>query len=376
VKNVNLHIYPSDMVHESRIFKQARFISKNYDFDKVILLGIWKEGTGKNQLLERKIHIKRISLLNIQHRKVLYLYYFIYSLVFILFNRPSLVNIHSLEFLPVLLIAKIFKIKIIYDPHEFETEKSNLTGLRKKLSKWLEYLLIKKVDHIFVVSEHIADWYEKTYNVQRPTVLFNVPPAAYVKKTNYFKDTFDLRDDQIIALYQGGLGAERGVSILLEAFKKNINDKIVIVFMGYGELEKEIQSASKLNSNIFFHKAVPTDVVLNYSASADVGIALIQNTCLSHNFCMPNKLFEYAMAGLPVIVSNVQEMSAFVKKHQMGTILISNTVEDVSHAIDKLLNMDLTMLGQNSRKAALENSWERQETKMKKVYQSFLKSAL
>jgi glycosyltransferase involved in cell wall biosynthesis len=91
---------------------------------------------------------------------------------------------------------------------------------------------------------------------------------------------------------------------------------------------------------------------------------------------MPNKLFEYAMAGLPVIVSNVQEMSAFVKKHQMGTILISNTVEDVSHAIDKLLNMDLTMLGQNSRKAALENSWERQETKMKKVYQSFLKSAL
>jgi glycosyltransferase involved in cell wall biosynthesis len=364
------------MVHESRIFKQARFISKNYDFDKVILLGIWKEGTGKNQLLERKIHIKRISLLNIQHRKVLYLYYFIYSLVFILFNRPSLVNIHSLEFLPVLLIAKIFKIKIIYDPHEFETEKSNLTGLRKKLSKWLEYLLIKKVDHIFVVSEHIADWYEKTYNVQRPTVLFNVPPAAYVKKTNYFKDTFDLRDDQIIALYQGGLGAERGVSILLEAFKKNINDKIVIVFMGYGELEKEIQSASKLNSNIFFHKAVPTDVVLNYSASADVGIALIQNTCLSHNFCMPNKLFEYAMAGLPVIVSNVQEMSAFVKKHQMGTILISNTVEDVSHAIDKLLNMDLTMLGQNSRKAALENSWERQETKMKKVYQSFLKSAL
>ena len=133
------------MVHESRIFKQARFISKNYDFDKVILLGIWKEGAGKNQLLEKKIHIKRISLLNIQHRKVLYLYYFIYSLVFILFNRPSLVNIHSLEFLPVLLIAKIFKIKIIYDPHEFETEKSNLTGLRKKLSKWLEYLLISAI---------------------------------------------------------------------------------------------------------------------------------------------------------------------------------------------------------------------------------------
>ena len=374
MKNVNLHIYPSDMVHESRIFKQARFISKNYAFDKVILLGIWKKGTSKNQLLERKIHIKRISLLNIHHRTVLYLYYFAYSLAFILFNRPSLVNIHSLEFLPVLLIAKIFKIKIIYDPHELETEKSNLTGLRKKLGKWLEHLLIKKVDHIFVVSEHIADWYEKTYNITRPTVLFNAPWVAHVKKTKYFKDTFHLRDDQIIALYQGVLSAGRGVDILLEAFKKNKNDKIVIVFMGYGEFESEIQSASKSNSNIFFHKAVPTDVVLNYTASADVGIALIQNTCLSYNFCMPNKLFEYAMAGLPVIVSNVKEMSAFVKKHQMGTILISNRVEDVSHVIDKLLNMDLTKLGQNSRKAALENSWEHQEMRMKKVYQSFFKS--
>ena len=152
MKNVNLHIYPSDMVHENRIFKQARFISKNYDFEKVILLGIWKEGLSKNQLLENKIHIKRISLLNIQNRSILYFYYFIYVFVFILLNRPSLVNIHTLEFLPVVFIAKIFKIKIIYDPHELETEKINIKGLRKKFSKWLEYLLIKKVDHIFVVS--------------------------------------------------------------------------------------------------------------------------------------------------------------------------------------------------------------------------------
>ena len=68
MKNINLHIYPSDMVYESRIFKQAKFISKNYDFEKVILLGIWREGTSKNQLLESKIEIKRISLLSIQYR--------------------------------------------------------------------------------------------------------------------------------------------------------------------------------------------------------------------------------------------------------------------------------------------------------------------
>jgi glycosyltransferase involved in cell wall biosynthesis len=375
VKNINLHIYPSDMVYESRIFKQARFISKNYDFEKVILLGIWREGTSKNQLLESKIEIKRISLLSIQYRSILYFYYFIYVLVFILVHRPSMVNIHSLEFLPVLLIAKIFKIKIIYDPHELETEKSNLKGLRKKLSKWLEHLLIKKVDQIFVVSEHIADWYEKIYNITRPIVIYNAPREAYVNKTNYFKDTFYLRDDQIIALYQGELVAGRGVDILLESFKKNINDKIVIVFMGYGALEIEIQSASKSYKNIFFHKAAPVDAVLNYTASADVGIALIQNTCLSYNFCMPNKLFEYAMADLPVIVSNVKEMSAFVKKNQMGVVVEVDTASSLNETIERLLRMNLVVLKQNAKKAALDNSWERQEEKMRTIYQKLLASA-
>ena len=283
-------------------------------------------------------------------------------------------NIHTLEFLPVVFIAKIFKIKIIYDPHELETEKINIKGLRKKFSKWLEYLLIKKVDHIFVVSEHIADWYEKTYSITRPTVLLNAPRAKHIDKTSYFKNTFHLRDDQIIILYQGVLEAGRGVQILLEAFKKRINDKIVIVFMGYGELMREIQSLSKSYNNIFFHKAVPTDMLLSYTVSADIGIALIQNTCLSYNLCMPNKLFEYAMAGLPVIVSNVKEMSAFVKKHQMGVVMEDDTAKSFNKAIERLLSMDLLVLKQNAKKVALDNSWEHQEKIMANVYQNVFKN--
>ena len=374
MKNINLHIYPSDMVNESRIFKQARFISKNYNFEKIILIGIWKDGISKNQLLENKIQIKRISLLNIQNRKILYLFYFIYVSVFIILKKPSMVNIHNLELLPIALIAKLFKIKIIYDTHELETEKSNIKGLRKKFSKWLEHLLIKKVDHIFVVSENIADWYLKAYNIPRPTVIFNASPAENVKKTNYFKDFFCLRDDQIILLYQGLLATERGVNVLLEAFKNRKNDKIVVVFMGYGELEEKIQFISKSYNNIFFHKVVPSDQLLSYTASADIGVHLIENISLNNYFCMPNKLFEYAISTLPVIVSNVKEMSEFVKKYQMGVVVIKNTVEDFNHVIDKLLRTDISILSQNSRKAALENSWEQQEAKMKIIYQILLKN--
>ena len=174
-------------------------------------------------------------------------------------------------------------------------------------------------------------------------------------------------------MYQGGLVEGRGIDLLLDAFKKRKNNRVVIIFMGYGELESKIQSISKSYNNIFFHKAVSPEMILNYTASADVGVALIENTCLSYNFCMPNKLFEYAMSGLPVLVSDMVEMSNFVKTHQMGIAIMNDTAENVNFSIDRLLSMDLHKLKLNAKKAALKNSWEIQEKKMISVYQKFLK---
>ena len=66
--------------------------------------------------------------------------------------------------------------------------------------------------------------------------------------------------------------------------------------------------------------------MLRYTISADVGIHAIKNSCLNHYYCMPNKLFEYAMAGLPVIVSNMKEMRDFVLLNQMGVVVETEMV--------------------------------------------------
>jgi glycosyltransferase involved in cell wall biosynthesis len=349
------------------------------EIEHIFIAGLHAEDLNKEEKITDKISLKRFALKTRGLNKSLpvqilkYLEFVFRVFFFYKKKNINIVNIHSLALLPLgYLLRLIYGAKLIYDTHELETETNNLKDLRKKLSNWTEYLLIKKVDHIFVVSENIAEWYEKTYNITRPTVLFNAPRVAYVNKTSYFKNIFHLRDDQIITLYQGGLTAERGIDILLEAFKKNTNDKIVIVFMGYGELEREIQSVSKSYKNIFFHETVPPDMVLNYTASADVGIALIKNTCLSYNFTMPNKLFEYAMAGLPVIVSNVKEMSAFVEKNQIGVVVEDYTVASLNKAIERLLSIDLAVLKQNAKKVALDNSWEHQEKIMRNIYKKLL----
>jgi len=378
----NLHISLTEFLNESRVLKQVKTISSFSKIEHIFIAALNKDKLQKEEKITDRILLKRFSLKTRGLSKSLFtqiLKYFEFTVkVFFFYKKKNIniINIHTLALLPLgYLLKLIYGAKLIYDTHELETETNNLKGLRKKISKILEYLFIKKADHIFVVSENIAHWYEKTYNITRPTVLINAPQVAHVKKTNYFKDTFHLRDDQIIVLYQGRLTDGRGVDILLETFKKSTNDKIVIIFMGYGEFEKEIQSISKSYNNIFFHKAVPSDVVLNYTASADVGVTLIQNNCLSHNFCMPNKLFEYAMVGLPVIVSNVTEMSEFVKKYQMGIVVENNTVVSFKEAIEKLLSMNLSVLKNNSKKAALDNSWEKQEKKMQIIYRNLLASA-
>ena len=378
----NLHISLTEFLYESRILKQVATIFSLSEIEHIFIAALHKNKLQKEEKITDRILLKRFILKTRGLGKSLFVQIFKYlEFVFRVFffykkKNINIVTIHTLALLPLGYLFKlIYGAKLIYDAHELETETYNLKGLRKQFAKCLEYLLIKKVDHVFVVSDNIADWYEKTYNITRPTVLLNAPRAAHVKKTNYFKDTFHLRDDQIIILYQGLLAGGRKIDVLLESFKKNTNDKIVIVFLGYSEseLEKEIQSTSKSYNNVFFHKTVPSCELLNYTASADVGVALIQNTCLNHNFCMPNKLFEYAMAGLPVIVSNVKEMSAFVKKHQMGVVMEDDTATSFNKAVERLLSMNLAALKQNAKKAALDNSWEHQEKKLLTLYKNLLK---
>jgi hypothetical protein len=201
----NLHISLTSFRYESRILKQTTTISFLSRIEHVYIAALHEDSLKEEERITYKISLKRFILKTRGLNKSFFLQIFKYlEFVFRVFffykkKNIAIVNIHTLELLPLgYLLKLIYGAKLIYDPHELETEKNNLTGFKKKLSKWLEYLLIKKVDHIFVVSENIADWYEKTYSITRPTVLFNAPQAAYVKQTNYFRDTFHLRDDQII----------------------------------------------------------------------------------------------------------------------------------------------------------------------------------
>lgn len=371
MSNLNIHIYPSPMTNESRIFKESRFLSKNYNFDKIILLGIWQEGLKKEEALENNIYIKRVSLFNVKKRSIMYLYYYLYVFLFIIFKRPKMINIHTLEFLPLALIAKIFRIKVIYDAHELETEKANFKGFRKNISKIIERIFIKFTHGVIVVGDAIADHYKKMYpSMERPFVVLNTPSYKEITKKDLFRENFNIKKEQIIFLYQGALSQGRGIEIILDTFKNRKDKNSVIVFMGYGALQDEIINITKVYKNIFFQPAVPHNIILDYTSSADVGISGLVDlsSCLSYYYSLPNKIFEYLMAELPIIVSNAIEMKNFVLEKQVGVVLNENNCEELNKAINYMIEIDRNKFHLNIINTKNTYNWEFQEKVLMKLY--------
>lgn len=374
----NLHISLTNFKNESRVLKETESILKHNIAKEVFIASLYSKELKEEEVLSFGAKLKRFKLISRKlHKNIFsqFIKYIEFSLKIIFHYKNKnikIINVHSIGLLPLgVLIKYIYNAKLVYDTHELETEKNGLSGFRKRLIKKIEKRLIKKVDILFVVSKNIANWYAKEYNIEKPALIMNAPKLFETIKNNHFREKFNISKDNIIIIYQGALSKGRGVELLLETFKSRKDTKVVIVFMGYGIFENEIKEASKNYKNIYFHNAVAPNDVLKHTISADIGISFIENTCLSYYYCMPNKFFEYAMVGLPIIVSNMKEMSETVNKYNIGIVVEEDTKEGLNKAIDIISNLDIKTLKENAKKFAKENSWELQEKKMIEIYKRF-----
>jgi len=362
--------------NDSRVLKENISL-QNAGYD-VQVVALWEDGVKEQEIIQNiPVHRVKLKSKNWSKNKFVQLikyFEFLYK-VSKKYKNADILHCNDLNTLPIGVIVKKFynkNIKIVYDAHEYETEINGLSGIQKTLTKILEKYLIKYTDAVITVSDAIANEYAKLYNIKKPSLVLNTPPYKEIEKKDIFRENFNIPKETTIFLYQGGLSSGRGIEILLETFKQlnqqSTTNTPIIILMGYGELEKEIKEVAKEYSNIYFHPAVSPDILLDYTSSADFGISTIEDSCLSYRYCLPNKMFEYIMVEVPVIVSNLPEMKKIVESHIVGVVAKENTPQGLQEAIQEAIKLDKDKLKTNIKKLKIIYNWENQEKVLLEVY--------
>jgi glycosyltransferase involved in cell wall biosynthesis len=185
---------------------------------------------------------------------------------------------------------------------------------------------------------------------------------AKISKIDLHKK-FGIPDENRIILYQGVLSEGRGIELILNALK--ILPNYAFVILGEGAFKEKFIGLSKklnLSNRVHFSGMIPQDKLLDYTAGADLGIALIENISKSYFYALPNKLFEYIMAGIPVIVSDLPQMKNIIETYDVGKIVIDLQPKNIADTIDGFLQdkSEVEKIKKNCNAAAKNLNWEKE----------------
>lgn len=363
----------NNFVNDSRVEKVADSLTKqNYE---VTIYAIYEEGLPEFEIVNN-ITINRIKLLTKNWSKnpiIQLIKYIEFGIKFIVSQKNvDIIHCNDLGPLPLTILLKKIRrdrLKVVYDSHEYQTERKGINGFKKKIMEFMEKKLIKHADEVITVSESIAEEYKRKYNINKPKIILNCPPVlGTTRDQNLFREIFGINENKTLFLYQGGLSYGRGIEKMLDAFSTLKSNDFALVVMGSGALERMVVDYSEKNENIFHHPPVTQKELLNYTSSGDIGVLLYENTCLNHYFCLPNKLFEYMMAGLPVLVSNLFELKKFVEENNCGLVVDEIKRESIHDAINKILESDIVKMSKKSIDVSQRYNWESQEEQLLDIY--------
>lgn len=238
----------------------------------------------------------------------------------------------------------------------------------------IESTYLPKTDAIFTVNESIARELKTAYDVS-PVVLHNVPAFEEVQRSSYLRDITGIDEDRAIILHQGSMQKDRGCEQLVAALE--FVEDAALVFLGGGPLLEGLQASvarRDLQNRVYFVPPVPPDELLPVTASADIGVTLLEDTCRNHRLALPNKLFEYLMAGLPVVASELPEIARVVDGFDVGRTVDPGDTPALSAVLQELVDRPKlrASLAANAPGVFEHYSWEKSKDNFVEVYTELL----
>jgi len=129
-----------------------------------------------------------------------------------------------------------------------------------------------------------------------------------------------------------------------------------------------------LSDRIRFFPKMQWKEMIRYTRSADAGLSLEKDTNLNYRFSLPNKLFDYFSAGIPVIAGDLPEIRKIIDDNECGIIIPAITPEEISKAVIRIKDdrAFLNKLKQNAVNASGSLNWEKESVKVFEFYKRIL----
>ncbi|HOM05787.1 MAG TPA: glycosyltransferase [Candidatus Kapabacteria bacterium] len=261
---------------------------------------------------------------------------------------------------------------VIYDSREIYSALANLSKspIKQKILTFLEKKWVNIVNHFVVSGELDAEYLKEYFKTQKMfTTIYNVPPYKEYVETNIIKERYPFLKDYVILLYQGAVHYGRGISPVLDFIASSKKYAFVVLGNGIFLNEAKIIAQNKgILDRVVFAGNIPYEDLHQWTCSADIGMNLIEPISLSYKFALPNKLFEYAMAGLPQVVSSLPALEKIINQYHIGVIVNDFTPNSILNAIEKIID-NYKYYRQNCLKFAKNNNYDIEEQKIQKIMQ-------
>ena len=350
----------NDLVTDQRVHKMCcTLIEMGYD---LLLIG---RKHGSQETLYRDYATKRISMLF--HRGFLFYAELNLRLFFLLlFTKKEVLFSNDLDTLiPNYFVAKLQRKELIFDSHELFSEIPELKHRKLIKQFWLtiERWILPKLTKVITVSDAIKKHYKNLYGIEA-VVIRNLPLEKSVHQQSFPFPT----ENKNIILYQGAVNIGRGIELMLETIK--LLDNCVLVIIGTGDiievLKQKVSSQTLENKVRFMGKVLPKDLK-QFTPNATIGLSLEEDIGLNYRYALPNKLFDYIQAEVPVIVADLPEMKKLVETYQVGEILWERSPKSLAKLILKVISNNYTIALQ---KAKRELTWTREKDKLIRLLNS------
>jgi glycosyltransferase involved in cell wall biosynthesis len=358
----------NDLVTDQRVSRTADVLVE-LGFE-VLLVG--RQKTDSARMPVRNYETIRMRLLW-EKGPVFYAEYSI-RLFFLLLSRPAdlLVSNDLDTLLPNYLVHKLKRIPVAYDSHEYFTAVPELEDRPKvqKIWKWIEKRIVPRLTNCITVNASIAKLFEEEYHV--PFKIVRNIPIRRQSNEIPTRTSLGLPEHQKIILIQGsGINIQRGAEEAVEAMQ--YLDNVLLLIVGNGDVVpvlKKMVSKLSLQEKVMFVSRQTPENLAGYTANADLGLTLDKDTNINYRYSLPNKLFDYIHAGVPVLSSPLVELKNIILRYEIGEFIESHNPEHIAARIKSMLQDEKKMAHYiaNTQKAASELNWETEKKTLIEIF--------